>query len=429
MPGSDARVAGGRRWMSRIVATLAVQLVLAGTAAAIQTDNGTDAALAAAPDISLLTFGPGEIYWERFGHNAIVVRDPVSGHALSYNYGIFDFEEDDFFVNFLRGHMRYQMAANDADDDIAIYAAQGRFVVEQQLRFAPDQARALAAFLEWNRRPENVHYRYEYFTSNCSTKVRDALDDALGGALRAQLTSPSRGYTFRLLTAALTSPQPLLMGVLDAGLGPYADRRLSFWDDSFIPMQLMAHLREIQVPEPDGRMVPLVVAERMLAPARLRAPPELPPDLRWPFLGAGVALAAILLALARRRHAGWARRSFAVLAVVLTLVCALSGSVMLGLWGFTDHLSAWRNENLFVFSPLCLLLVPTWWRAYAPGWSPSASARAITLMISVLAGFGLFAKVLPWFAQSNVAWLLLLLPVHLALAWIAWHPHARARFP
>lgn len=418
MTARAARVAGARRLALRALAALALLLALPGVSPAMP---------AAAPEVSLLTFGPGEIYWERFGHNAIVVRDPVSGHALSYNYGIFDFEEDDFFVNFLRGHMRYQMAANDADDDLAIYAAQGRFVVEQRLRFTPDQARALAAFLEWNRRPENIHYRYEYFTSNCSTKVRDALDEALGGALRAQLASPSRGYTFRLLTAALTSPQPLLMGVLDAGLGPYADRRLSFWDDSFIPMRLMAHLREVRVPGTDGGMLPLVAAERVLAPARLRAPPELPPDLRWPFLGAGVALAAVLLALARRRHARWARRGFATLAVALALACALGGLVMLGLWGFTAHESAWRNENLFVFSPLCLLLVPTWWRASASNWSPSASARAITLLVSVLAGFGLFAKVLPWFVQSNVAWLLLLLPVHFALTWIAWH--ARARSP
>ena len=28
------------------------------------------------PAISLLTIGPGEIFFERFGHNAIVVRDP-----------------------------------------------------------------------------------------------------------------------------------------------------------------------------------------------------------------------------------------------------------------------------------------------------------------------------------------------------------------
>ena len=26
------------------------------------------------PQVSLLTFGPGDIYWQRFGHNALLLR-------------------------------------------------------------------------------------------------------------------------------------------------------------------------------------------------------------------------------------------------------------------------------------------------------------------------------------------------------------------
>ena len=211
-----------------------------------------DAPPPAALEISLLTIGPGEIYWERFGHNAIVVHDRASGESTAYNYGMFDFDEADFLVNFARGHMTYQIVANRAGDDIAWYAQEGRFVVEQKLRFDAQQALALKRFLDWNVQPGNARYRYDYYMSNCSTRVRDALDDALGGALRRQLSAPSRGYTHRLLTGALMSPQPLLMAALDAGLGPMADRRLSFWDDSFVPMELMAHLRDVTLELPVG---------------------------------------------------------------------------------------------------------------------------------------------------------------------------------
>src|SRR5690606_30540972 len=44
----------------------------------------------AAPRIGVMTMQPGEIFWERFGHDAIVVQDPETGLALSYNYGFFD---------------------------------------------------------------------------------------------------------------------------------------------------------------------------------------------------------------------------------------------------------------------------------------------------------------------------------------------------
>ncbi|HNR91912.1 MAG TPA: DUF4105 domain-containing protein [Dokdonella sp.] len=377
-------------------------------------------------EISLLTIGPGEVYWERFGHNALVVRDRSSGLATSYNYGTFDFEEDDFLVNFARGRMTYQAFAMDADDDIDWYSAQGRSVVEQRLRLNDTQALNLARFLQWNAEPENARYRYEYFTSNCSTRVRDALDAALGGALKAQLTAPSRGYTYRMLTDALMSPQPWLMAVLDAGLGPYADQRLSFWEDSFVPMQLMGHLREVNVPGPDGTSVPLVAAERVISFGRLPAPPALPPDLRWPFFIAGLALAAWLLALASHRRSVVARHAFAVTASAIALVCAVAGIILMLLWLGTEHRPAWANENLLVLNPLCLLLLPAWWRARHDAWDCLKPVRVIAVLIAVLAGLALFVKILPWFPQANLPWILLLLPVHAALAWIVVH-NARGR--
>ena len=366
--------------------------------------------------VSLITFGPGEIYWERFGHNAIVVRDRASGEATSYNYGMFDFGEDDFLLNFARGVMTYQAVATPAAEDIAWYVGEGRSVIEQELRLTAEQARALKRFLDWNVQPANARYRYDYYTANCSTRVRDALDDALGGALESQLASPSRGYTYRLLTNALMRPQPLLMGTLDAGLGPFADRRLSFWDDSFVPMQLMAHLRDVRVVDADGREVPLVIAERELARSRIGAPAELAPDLRWPFLGVGVALSALLLFLHRRRERAAARRAFAALATGLALAAGLAGLVLVVLWGLTEHVSAWRNENLLVLNPLCLALVPTWWRSARIGWRPSMAARAIAATLAVLAVIALVSKILPWFTQANLPWILLMLPVHLVLA-------------
>lgn len=370
-------------------------------------------------EVSLLTFGPGEIYWERFGHNAIVIHDPASGETVSYNYGMFDFEEADFFLNFLRGRMRYQITAEDPADEIAWYASEGRSVTRQNLRLTAGQASSLKAILDTNLLPENRHYRYDYFTSNCSTRVRDALNEALGGSLKMHMTSPSRGYTYRMLADALTSPDPLLMGVIDIGLGPFADQRLSYWKDSFVPMELMAHLREMKVEDANGGLLPLVESEELLVKARLPEPPVLPPDLRWPFLAIGLGLGALMLYLSSRVESVGARRSFSILAVSISLVCGLIGVILLGLWSFTEHQSAWRNENLFIFSPLCLLMLPTWWRYARLTSKVSSFARNTAVVIVLLAGFGLFSKILSGFPQANLAWILLLLPTHLVLALVA----------
>ena len=99
------------------------------------------------------------------------MRDRASGEATSYNYGMFDFGEDDFLLNFARGRMTYQAVAARADEDIAWYVGDGRSVTEQDLRLTPAQARELKRFLDWNVQPENARYRYDYYTANCSTRA------------------------------------------------------------------------------------------------------------------------------------------------------------------------------------------------------------------------------------------------------------------
>src|SRR5690606_27028567 len=159
------------------------------------------------------------------------------------------------------------------------------------------QARALAAALEENARPENAVYRYDYFTDNCSTRVRDALDAALDGALKRQLASRSRGNTFRGDAVRLASPAPGMWLGFDLGLGPAADRPNSLWLDAFVPMRLADALAGIHLE--DGR--PLVMATEEVLPHRLAAEPSEAPRPWWPWLLAGLAAAvAIRLAGTRR---------------------------------------------------------------------------------------------------------------------------------
>ena len=376
-------------------------------------------------DVALITFGPGTEVWERFGHNAILVRDRASGKSTLYNYGIFDFDQKDFFLNFARGRMIYRMAAGDPDDELPLYREEGRWIVEQDLNLDPAQRAKLADFLAWNAKPENAEYRYEYFTANCSTRVRDAIDMAIGGAIKQQTISPSRGFTFRMDTLRLMRPETLLAIGMDAGLGPFADRRLTYWDESFLPAELMRHMREIHRVGEDGQSIPLVAREVRLAAARLPEPDDYPPDWFWRALGSGIIGALIILLLARFRAYLPARVVFASLATAITLVLGIGGLVLIGLWTLTDHISAWRNQNILLFDPLCLLLIPVWISAFRRRWIPSKYARVLSLVIALLAGLALFIKVFPGFPQDTRFWLALLLPMHAAFAIVLFERRSR----
>ena len=377
-------------------------------------------------EVSLVTYGPGNAYWERFGHNSIVIRDRHSGQARAYNYGIFDFDEENFFVNFLRGEMRYRMAVHDADEEMAYYRREGRSVVSQQLDLAAAEKRELQQFLEWNALPENTWYQYDYFLANCSTKLRDALDQVLGGRMQEQTSGRSRGYTYRLDALRMMTARPALMLLIDIGLGPYADRRLDLWHEGFVPDMLARAVSDVQLGGGDNA-TPLVAHSNVIAAGTIRQPPALPPDLRWPFLILGIALATGLSWLHARRERRVPRAVLATGTTVLMLVSGLLGLLLAGLWAFTAHQAAWANENLFLFSPLALLLVPAWLRSARLHWQPSRFSIALAWLLVLLATFALFSKVLPWFKQANLHWILLMLPLQAVCALLLTRQHLQQR--
>jgi hypothetical protein len=283
------------------------------------------------------------------------------------------------------------------------------------LNLLPAQARVLTDFLDWNMRPQNMFYRYDYFEANCSTRVRDALDLALGGALHAQSEGRARGYTYRLDALRLMAPQPLLMLGIDLGLGPSVDKRIDFWQESFVPAMVRSVVSQTNTRSADGKNIPLVATETVVAVGRVEQPPALPPDLRWPFLIAGAAIGCLLLWLQHPRRA-LARIPLAVFAALFELFCGLGGIVLLFLWFGTEHHAAWRNENLFLLNPLCLLLLPTWIGSRRARWRIRRTTVWIAWLVVLCAAFALFSKILPWFVQANLAWIVLFLPIHLALA-------------
>lgn len=356
--------------------------------------------------IGVITMEPGQEFWERFGHDAILVQDTDKGTAISYNFGFFDMDEPGFVANFIRGRMMYYLVALPVEEDLSVYRQEGRGVSVQWLNFSDSQAQAIAAKLADNARPENSRYRYDYFTANCSTRVRDSLDDALGGQLKQQLAGRSQGNTWRTESVRLAWPAKWMAFGFHLGLADAADRPLSRWEEAFIPMRLRDSLREVKLA--DGR--PLVASEQILLPHRISLPPDEMPRWRVPALFAGIALAALILWGGRRKP-----RLLAALAMPFWLIAGLVGSLMLYLWLGTAHFAGYGNENILLLSPLSLLLLPGAWNV-ARGRAASPRMQSLLWLLAGSAAIAGFLKFLPFRPQGNVEWVLLLLPVHWALA-------------
>jgi hypothetical protein len=360
--------------------------------------------------------GPGKAVWERFGHNAIWIHDPVQGTDKAYNYGLFDLRQENFLVRFLQGRMWYWMQGSPAQSFVELYRRANRSVWIQELEMPPKARHELQEFLEWNERPENRFYHYDYYRDNCSTRVRDALDRALGGRIRQETFELATGRTYRFHTRRLTANDPLVYTGLLLALGQPVDRPISAWEEMFLPLAVREHLRRINVPGSDGRPTPLVRSERTLFESSSAPPPDRPPFWLPIDLGIGLVLGSGIFVLgARAQRSRLARAGLIAVSGTWALLVGIVGLVLAGLWALTDHAAAYNNENLLQADLLALLLL--WLVPKAARGSPTGR-RALILagIVAGLALLGLLLKLIPAFYQVNGEIIALALPIHLGVA-------------
>jgi hypothetical protein len=368
--------------------------------------------------VYLLTFGWGDEVWERFGHNAIWIKDRTRGTDTTYNWGMFSFDEPHFLRRFLVGDTRYWMAAFDLDTMLAEYKRLNRSVLAQELNLTPAQRLKLLQFVQWNEQPQNKFYRYDYYRDNCSTRVRDALDHAVGGQLQTSTVTRVTSGTYRFHTLRLLGDNlPLYTGA-SLALGHPADKPLSDWQEMFLPVRMANDLRTVRLTDSTGTQIPFVRSEMVLFTAGRPPEPSAPPNyLPW-FVAAGILVAAAMIALVRSAEGGNRLTLFVATAVatIWSLVAGAAGTALVFAWLFTKHYFMSRNENLLHFDPLSLALV-----VLVPlsiyrlrGVSKALKLAGIVASLSLL---GFVLQGIPLFSQKNGEVIALALPINLAVWW------------
>ncbi len=350
--------------------------------------NGTEA--------WLVTFGPGQIYWERFGHNAIWLREPAVGLDHTFNFGYFDFEQEDFFQKFIRGRMLYFSVAQSSSREFDFYRQENRSIRLQKLNLSPPQYQQLRDYLVNEIKPENRNYRYDYYLNNCSTRIRDALDIALDGALSARTEIVSANLNFREQTRRLTQMQFWYYLGLELGLGYPVDREITRWDEMFIPMVVADEMAEMSLTVGDAG-TPLISVDTMLFTSTAPEPTTTPTAIWYRYLFLGLLVAGLAWLSGKFMPPVW----LAGLSYAWVLITATSGLLLAALWLFTDHEVASANANLLLFNPMVILaLVPVLRRF---GAAVMAGGVAVAYILLLLPEHQYNLDVLALFTPINLA--------------------------
>jgi hypothetical protein len=360
------------------------------------------------PTIELISYSISDSIWNRFGHSALRVIDPVRHTDLVYSFGHAEFAQLGFAWSYLAQTNYFNLGVRTWDSALRRYRGENRTIERQRLNLSDTQARSIAERLRVNALPENRAYRYDQLLDNCATRIRDLLDDATGGSLKRAAESTGLGRTYRYFTLDASKGSWRIVFILDFAAGSNQELKVDGWAELYLPARLREAVAVATVEDERGTR-PL--AEPIVVAFQKRGPPSNqgnPFAVRYLVLAFGF-MVSLLVLLDGLTNSPAAITRLAGAALLLTgLLVGLLGSGLLLLVSIARVPDFAWNETVFAWLPTDFLLVGPGWRWLRSGRVElSRVFRWYVVVRLALLGLVVAARVAGLLTQDNWAFLAL----------------------
>ncbi|MCL2244207.1 MAG: DUF4105 domain-containing protein [Treponema sp.] len=374
--------------------------------------------------VKIAVMGPGNEVYFWWGHIALIIEDSITGRSRFYDYGIFSFDNENFYYNFAFGRMLYSSGVSSTENNIAAAINRDRSIVIYTLDLPPETRVMVRDFVENNVLPENRDYYYHHFRDNCSTRIRDIIDLATGGQFKEQYGQSPGRFTLREQVRRHTWFSPVVDWILNFWMGQVIDTTITEWDDMFLPSETGARIDSFFYTDIHGARRKLVSDAQTIHRSENRPAALDTPRRQWPGpLVFSIALSAIFYFFfflnEKKFRAG--RVLAGISMSIAGLVFGIAGVTLYFLVLFTNHDYTFQNYNMIFCTPFLLASFPigicyaftkkndkliVYDRLLRLIWFISVMGIVISMLI----------KLLPGFYQQNLADQLLMLPIALVFS-------------
>jgi len=374
--------------------------------------------------LKIAVVGPGDELYFWWGHIALIIEDSRTGRSQFYDYGIFDFKQENFFYNFAFGRLLYRCGVSPSDYSMLVYRNTNRDVVYYTLNLPPETRIKVRDFANTNVRPENRDYFYHHFDDNCSTRIRDIIDLATDGQFKNQFEQEISRFTLREHVRRHTYFSPAADWFLCFLMGQVIDTPITVWDDMFLPSEVGARIEDFWYTDVNGERRKLVLSVETILTSTDRPPVLEKPRKQWIIqlffsLLLSVIFASFFFLQTKNIKAG------RVLAGISMSICSLffglAGLLLFFMNLFTNHDYTFQNFNMIYCTPLLLAGFPC-----GIGYAITKNTknflkygvllRLIWLITIVGIFISMLIKIFPWFYQDNLTDQMLMLPIALVFA-------------
>jgi hypothetical protein len=375
--------------------------------------------------VKIIVIGPGDELYFWWGHLGLIIEDELSGTSKFYDYGVFSFDNKNFFLNFAFGRLLYTSTASNTGDILRRYIETNRDITVYTLNLSAKQKESIMRTAERNILPEYRDYLYNHFSDNCVTRITNLLDDALGGQLYEMAGSTPGRFTLRQHVRRHTYFSPFWDWLLNFLMGQSIDSPSTVKQEMFLPSEVGRVLQTFYYIDDSGVKEPITSSVEVLNISEGRPAVLEKPRIQWPYelcLGAAIALALLAFMLMSKKYS-CCRVLLGLSQSLLGLFFGLAGTVAVFMTFFTNHDYSWYNINVIFVNPLLLAALPL---GLNSAFSRSEARRVLSAKI--LKGlwtyvfFGgvltILIKLLPAFYQQNQVSLALVLPFAFTLSFI-----------
>lgn len=295
-------------------------------------------------EISLLTCSSGNELYSTFGHSAIRVKNNLDNKDFVFDYGVFDFNEPFFIFKFLRGNLNYRLGVRNYDDFLSEYREEAREVYEEKMNLTYSEKLKIQHLLLENYRPENRYYRYDFLFDNCSSRIRDIIDNL--NSYNSNIDENFSSATFREYLGNYLDKKPWIKFGIDLALGSSVDKIMTFKEQMFLPTNLSFNLRKYRRIDNNSYLLlsPTTIIQGKLIDNEN-------PIFFTPLICFGfILLTIIALTILKPKNTITIRP-------IVYAIMGVAGLFILLLWIGTTHYSTKANWNLLWLNPLYFLFI------------------------------------------------------------------------
>jgi hypothetical protein len=292
--------------------------------------------------ISILTKAPGDEIYSWFGHSSILIEAPTQ--SIVYDYGVFSFNSENFYSNFVQGKMDYLLYTSHFDRSLSFSEEENRTVKKLVLDLSNEQKASIISFLNYNSSPENRIYLYDFYKDNCATRIRDIVAWTTDGDFKSWAMNQESDGTFRELSNRALSRNLPIFFALNLIQGHIADSKTTLWDDMYLPSHLESAIKEYDALNSNEEILFQQVGSRFDIIEENNNH-----TILFFIVSLIISLIALIFKRLKRLHNS---KIYGIYNIIIITVLMVLSFVMLYLNFFSGIEAGWKNENLIFLNPI-----------------------------------------------------------------------------